>query len=131
MVESCPRCERAPLRVHTRSLVRTVGGRRFSTAITIRRCEACDWSPLPIDAIEAHEATVAAQLALFGPATRETFSFLRHALRLDVEETARLAELELERTIRIEQGHERVPLRAWMKLARCVRDRAAAQDDVA
>ncbi len=124
-MERCPRCERHDMRHTTRLLTRSAGGRSFTATIEIRRCETCDWSPLPVDAILAHDRAVAIQLALFGPVSTETFRWLRRALDLDLEETSRVVGLDLEKTLQVEHGHATVPVDAWMKLARCVREREA------
>lgn len=121
----CPRCTKREVRNHPRRIARTAGGRSFVTTITIRRCEACDWSPIPVAAIAEFEKTIATRVALFGPVTAETFRWMRRSLSDDAEEASRIAGVDLETIIDVEHGTTVVPLRVWMTLAKCVRDRFA------
>jgi DNA-binding XRE family transcriptional regulator len=127
-MSECPCCGRDEVLSSQRRLARAIGGRWFSTMITIVRCEACDWSPLPVDQIEEHERSIATRVALFGPVTTETFRFLRRQLALGIEETARLLNVDAETVMRIENGTDMPSVDAWMMLARSVRDRAASGD---
>lgn len=97
------------------------------TVITIQRCERCDWSPIPVDAIAEFEHVIAIQIALFGPVSSETFRCMRRSVSLDLEEAARTSGVDLDTVIAVEHGKQQVPLSAWMTMARFVRDRAAAE----
>jgi hypothetical protein len=108
-----------------REIARTIARRRFIGEITIERCEACDFSPVPIEAIATFEQTIAARIALFGPVDGETFRCLRISLGLDVEDVARLVNVALARVIRWERKLVRVDLTAWFVLADLVRERTA------
>ena len=127
MVESCPRCYAHAFVGTTRSVVRRLGARVFTKMIAIQRCDACDFSPIPVDAILAFERAIGTQLALFGPATNETFQFMRRAMGLDPEETARAVGACIGDVLAWERRQTKVPLPAWLMLARVVRDRAAAE----
>lgn len=105
--------------------MRTVGKRRFASTITIEKCEACDFSPIPVKAIAMFEQAIAARIALFGPVNGETFRCLRISLDLDVEEVARIANVTLAKVIRWERESAHVDTGAWLVLADLVRERTA------
>jgi putative zinc finger/helix-turn-helix YgiT family protein len=123
-VKRCTECERGrPLETTAPDRV-TVGGRTFTTDVPALRCDACGKTYLDGPSLEAFELAVARELATLGPATWETFRFMRKTLGMRAADLAELLDVTPETVSRWETGKLDVARAAWSTLADVVVERA-------
>lgn len=123
-MKRCTECERAHPVETTEPDTLTVGGRTFTTDVPALRCEACGKTYLDGPSLEAFELAVARELATVGPATGETFRFMRKSIGMRAADLAELLDVTPETISRWETGKLDVARAAWSTLADVVVERA-------
>jgi DNA-binding transcriptional regulator YiaG len=94
----------------------------FVGRLPVLRCDGCgEWIVLA-GAVDAFERRIASHLAQYGPATGETFRFMRKAIGAPARSVAELLHTTPETISRWEKGARPVDTCAWTTLATLVLD---------
>jgi putative zinc finger/helix-turn-helix YgiT family protein len=116
-MKRCIECAREHL-VETTELEKLiVAGRTFTADVPALRCQGCRKSYLDGPAVEAFELAVARELATQGPASGETFRFMRKTVGMRAADLAELLDVTPETISRWETGKLDVARAAWATLA--------------
>jgi len=99
---------------------RTVGGREFSAGLRADKCTRCGDTFVKGEALADFEKLVAFRLAQEGPASGESFKFLRKAIAQKAADLAALLGIAPETISRWENDQRPVDLAAWATLAAIV-----------
>lgn len=94
--------------------------RRFVTEVPSMSCTGCGEVYVDSASLERVELAVAAHVAKQGPATGETFRFMRKALSLRGSELGALLDVTAETISRWENGQRNVHRTAWVALGSMV-----------
>jgi DNA-binding transcriptional regulator YiaG len=95
---------------------------RFVAELPVTACSKCGESYMEHDVLAGFERAVARRLAERGPATGETFRFMRKAVALPAKEVAELLRTTPETVSRWETGGRPVDRNAWTTLSSLVLD---------
>lgn len=103
---------------------------RFVAELPVTVCSKCDESHMDHEVLVAFEREVARRLAERGPATGETFRFMRKAVALPAKEVAELLGTTPETVSRWENGGRAVDRNAWTTLSSLVLDEISGRHAV-
>lgn len=123
-MKRCSECDRERLLQTTEPNTLTVAGRSFSANVPAWRCEACGKTHLDGSSFEDFELAVALELATQGPASGETFRFMRKSIGMRAADLAELLDVTPETVSRWETDKLRVARAAWATLADMVVEHA-------
>lgn len=104
-------------------VTRVVGDVSFEIGVPANVCTACGERFLGAEAMKAADEAVALELARNGPATRESFRWMRSTIGLASNELAAMLHVAPESISRWENGQREVDYGAWLVVARLVIDR--------
>lgn len=121
-VKKCVECGSASLRKGVERHTQKVGGQAFVAELPAQTCAKCGEPLVSQETLEAFEQAVARHLAEHGPATGETFRFMRKAVGIPAKEVAELLATTPETVSRWENGARDVDLWAWTTLGSVVLD---------
>lgn len=93
-----------------------VAGTTYRVVVSGRKCANCDEVYLEGPEVARAELQVAAEVARRGPASAETFRFMRRVLGLKSGELGELLGVSAETMSRWEQGHRDLDRAAWATL---------------
>ena len=121
-MKTCEGCEGRVTRTRKQEVL-VVSGRRFVVSLPARACRSCG---VQADAasLERIELEVACELAREGPASGETFRFMRKALGMRAMDLADLLGITPETVSRWENGQRLVDRSAWIALGSMVLEKA-------
>jgi len=80
-------------------------------------CVSCEDVIVPVPLLLAFERAIAVDLAQRGPATGQTFRFLRKSVPLSPAEVARMLDASLDTVSRWEAGRRAIDLPSWLVVA--------------
>ena len=118
----CSKCGEGTLRALLVPRVAEVGGVRYEGAIPARECPSCGESTVHSDDVFAFERGVAHHMATHGPASGETFRFMRRAIDLNAKTLAEIFDTNPETVSRWENGRVGLDPHTWMTLSSMVID---------
>jgi putative zinc finger/helix-turn-helix YgiT family protein len=118
----CTECESDQLVQGTAPDTLTVGGQTFTADLPVVRCEACGAVFFDGPAVGEFERAVARELAQRGPATGETFRFMRKALGMRAADLAEMLDVTPETLSRWETGKLPMGRTSWLTLSSLVLD---------
>lgn len=118
----CVQCGSAKLRRATEKHHVVVAKIRFVSELSVTLCPKCDESYMDHDVLAGFERAVARRLAEKGPATGETFRFMRKAIGLAAKDIAALLSSTPETVSRWETGDRPVDRNAWTTMSSLVLD---------
>ena len=119
---TCKTCGGRSTRIRQREEV-LVSGRRFVVTLPARSCRSCGVSVDPASH-ERMDLEIACELARDGPASGETFRFMRTALGMRAVELADLLGVAAETVSRWENEQRSVDGPAWIALGSIVLEKA-------
>lgn len=114
---SCLRCGETARRRIVHSFRRTIEGCAFVAEVEVDGCTSCDDVIVPVPLLLAFEKAIAIDLARRGPATGETFRFIRKAVPLSPAEVARMLGASIDTVSRWESGRRAIDLPSWLVVA--------------
>ena len=103
------------------------GRRRIVLTVPAWRCLTCGEVYIDGPSLGWAERAAAVELAQTGPATPETFRFMRRAVRIKSAELAELLGVSVETLSRWENGHREPDRTAWVALSGLVLDEVGAR----
>jgi putative zinc finger/helix-turn-helix YgiT family protein len=121
----CPTCGAERIEQGKTEHAVTVGAQKFVGKLPAEVCGACGESLVMSRALGAFERAVACHLAEHGPATGETFRYMRKAFGMPAKEVAEWLGTVPETISRWETGARDVDLWAWLTLGAIVLDAAS------
>jgi putative zinc finger/helix-turn-helix YgiT family protein len=123
-MKRCSECDREGLLKTTEPDTLTVAGRSFTAAVPAWHCEACGKTYLDGPSLGDFELAVAREIATQGPASGETFRFMRKSIGMRAADLAELLDVTPETVSRWETGKLDVARAAWATLADVVVEHA-------
>lgn len=118
----CIQCGNTKLKQATEKHYVVVSRIRFVAQLPVTECSKCGESYMDHEVLAVFERAVARRLAERGPATGETFRFMRKAIGLPAKEAAALLSTTPETVSRWETGDRPVDRNAWTTLSALVLD---------
>ena len=118
-MKRCIKCKGRLVR-GTREESHRLADRRFVTEVPAMCCTSCSEVYVDSASLERVELAVASHVAKQGPATGETFRFMRKALGLRGSELGVLLDVTAETISRWENGQRNVHRTAWVALGSMV-----------
>ena len=122
-MRKCANCG-SQLERTTTTRVQQIAKRKFSTDVAARVCTACAAVYVDADALERADLDVACALAERGPASGETFRFMRKALGMRASDLAELLGVTPETVSRWENEQRPVDGATWITLGSLVLEEA-------
>jgi putative zinc finger/helix-turn-helix YgiT family protein len=126
----CAQCGNAKFRRATEKHYVNVAKTRFVADLPVTVCRKCGESYMEHKILSDFERRVARHLAENGPATGETFRFMRKAIGLPALEVAKLLGTTPETVSRWESGTHRPDAGTWTTLGSLVLDELGGRSDV-
>jgi DNA-binding transcriptional regulator YiaG len=123
MPGKCARCD-GRLERTTTERVQDVARRRFVATVPARACRVCGAVYVAAASLERVELAVACELAVHGPATGETFRYMRKALGMRASDLASLLGVTPETVSRWENEQRPVDGPTWITLGSLVLEKA-------
>jgi putative zinc finger/helix-turn-helix YgiT family protein len=126
----CVQCGSARLKQATEKHHVGVAKIRFWARLPVTLCPKCGESYMDHDVLARFERAVAQHLAETGPATGETFRFMRKATGLPAKEAAALLSTTPETVSRWETGSRPMDRNAWTTLSALVLDELGGKHEM-
>lgn len=114
---TCIRCGETKKRSALHPFRRTIARCTFSAEATVEACAKCGEVEVPVALMVAFDRAVAADLARRGPASCESFRFIRKAIPLQPGEVSRLLDVPIDVVNRWDAGQRDVDLPSWLVVA--------------
>jgi putative zinc finger/helix-turn-helix YgiT family protein len=118
----CTQCGSDQLGASTAPDQLVVAGQTFTAELSALRCNACGAVFFDGSAVGEFERAVARELARRGPATGETFQFMRKALALRSMDLAEMLDVTHETLARWETGKLPISRASWIAVSSLVLD---------
>jgi YgiT-type zinc finger domain-containing protein len=122
----CPKC-RGPMVASEETFKREIAGMPLVITTPARKCSECGAVVVSSDDAEAGELAVASHLAMHGPISGASFSYMRRILGLSGVDVGRLLNIGAQTISRWENGLRDPDHSAWLTLGSMVLDAAAGR----
>ena len=126
-MDKCIACGKNALRVGVKKYEHKLGVQTFAANLPAQVCSSCHEFYMSHETLTAFDQTVARHIAEHGPATGETFRFMRKTVGLPANEVAKLLDTTPETVSRREKGVRDVDLWAWSTLGAIILDELAGK----
>lgn len=114
---TCARCGESEKNRAGHKFQRTIAGCTFVATVEVDACAGCRDVDVPVALMLAFDRAVAIDLATRGPASGETFRFIRKAASLQPIELARLLGVPLDTVTRWDSARGEIDLPSWLVVA--------------